>query len=161
MAEVPLPAVAETGSYLAQVPGPEESEPYLGTGLGAFTESTVCRFAEGHYLVPGPAAAWFQIPVPIVGGYENSGAMKAAAAADFGHGLSALAPVGELLFVNPDLTITFARQPVGDWVLVRSTTLSSPTGHGAAESELYDLDGRTGRSVQSLFFDLPRVAMGA
>jgi hypothetical protein len=110
------------------------------------------RPVAGGFDRPGPATAWFRLRCPVVDGEEPSGAVRAAATADFGNGLSWVLPQ-DWLFINPDLTVHLLREPVGEWLCLASRTLASPAGTGLAESALYDRDGRVGRSVQSLLLD--------
>ena len=66
-------------------------------------------------------------------------------------------PIDRFTFINPDLTVHLLRQPVGEWIGMRSAsyygTATSSTGAAFAESALYDSTGRIGRSVQSLILD--------
>jgi acyl-CoA thioesterase len=45
-------------------------------------------------------------------------------------------------FINPDLTISLHRHPVGEWVCLEAETVVQPHGIGLAESRLWDRDGR-------------------
>jgi hypothetical protein len=120
---------------------------------GFATTANDIRFVEGGFDRAGPALAWIRLLVPVVAGEEVSPAMRAAAAADFGNGLSWVVSPTSWLFVNPDLTVHLARPPQGEWIGLRSTTLPSSDGIGMAESALHDAAGRFGRSVQSLLLD--------
>ncbi len=115
------------------------------------------RIVEGSWNDPGPISLWIRLSTVLVAGEEPSGVQRAAAAADFGNGVSSAIDFEKYLFINPDLTVHLARPPVGEWVgLVshsRYGTEAMSTGAGFAESELYDADGRLGRSVQSLFVE--------
>ena len=111
------------------------------------------RFVAGGIDRPGPATAWIRLRVPVVAGEETSPAMRAAAAADFGNGFSWVLPVEHWRFLNPDLSVYFARPPEGEWVCLQSRTYPSPAGIGMAESVLRDQRGRFGRSVQSLLLE--------
>jgi hypothetical protein len=91
--------------------------------------------------------------VPVVGDETPSGAQSAAAAADFGNGVSRGLEFDEYLFINPDLTVHLLRPPVGPWIGMRSTSHYGEAGAGMAESRLFDAIGHVGRSVQSLFVD--------
>ena len=108
------------------------------------------RVVEGSFLEPGPATAWFRLCYPIVPGEEPSPFQRAAAAGDFGNGLSQMFGMAEWVFVNPDVSVSVFREPVGEWIALRSRTYLDPNGSGLAESELYDSDGRIGRATQSL-----------
>lgn len=110
------------------------------------------RAVAGGFDRPGPATAWFRLRVPVIEGETPSGAVRAAATADFGNGLSWVVPP-DWLFINPDLTIHLLRPPAGEWLCLAARTLASDTGVGLAESAIYDAAGRVGRSVQSLLLD--------
>ena len=87
----------------------------------------------------------------MLDGESPSGVQRAAAAADFGNGVSCSLPYEEFLFINPDLTIHLLRPPFGEWIGMRTASRYGDLGAGLAESELFDADGRIGRSCQSLF----------
>jgi hypothetical protein len=96
---------------------------------------------------------WIRLRVPVVDDEEPTAAMRAAAAADFGNGISSEFAFGSWLFINPDLSIHLARHPVGEWVCLDARTILGDAGSGVAESVLSDQRGVFGRSVQSLLID--------
>ncbi|WP_398499789.1 thioesterase family protein [Variovorax sp.] len=112
--------------------------------------ATESRVAAGDAAAPGPAAAWFRLRVPLVAGAANSPAMRAAAAADFGNGLSWVLPVEHFNFANADLSLQLARQPVGDWIGLDAVTTVAPDGSGCTFSQLHDERGRFGFATQTL-----------
>ncbi len=112
--------------------------------------ATESRVAAGDAAAPGPAAAWFRLRVPLVAGAANSPAMRAAAAADFGNGLSWVLPAERFNFANADLSLQLARQPVGEWVGLDAVTTIAPDGSGCAFSQLHDERGRFGFATQTL-----------
>jgi hypothetical protein len=128
----------------------------LGTGKGYNEVGAEIRFLEGGFQHQGPATAWVRLRLPVVAGEEPTPTQRAAAAADFGNGLSSVLRQREWLFINPDLTVHLAREPIGEWIAMRSVTYPFPGGVGLAESALYDTGGRFGRSVQSLLLDAQR-----
>ena len=115
------------------------------------------RFIEGTWDVPGPVEVWIRLLVRVVPDETPSGAQRAAAAADFGNGVSGGLPFDRFTFINPDLTVHLLRAPVGEWIGMRTAshygTAAASSGAGFAESALFDGDGRLGRSVQSLILD--------
>ena len=115
------------------------------------------RFTEGSWDAPGPVGVWIRLGVPVVPDETPSGVQRAAAAADFGNGVSGGLPFEQFTFINPDLTVHLLRTPAGEWIGMRTAshygTASTSTGAGFAESALYDAEGRLGRSVQSLIID--------
>ena len=125
-----------------------------GMGLVAF-HSHACehRFAKGTWDEPGPAEVWIRLTSPVVADEMPSGTQSAAAAADFGNGVSGALPYDKFIFINPDLTVYLTRPVQGEWVGMRSASHYSSVGSGLAESALFDANGRVGRSCQSLFVD--------
>jgi hypothetical protein len=109
--------------------------------------------ARGAIGIPGPAAVWFRLAVPIVAGEETTPLMRVAAAADFGNGISGAASWDQYLFINPDLTIYVHRLPVGEWIGLDAVTWPTHEGVGVADAALYDERGRIGRSMQALLLD--------
>lgn len=108
------------------------------------------RFVDGGADRPGPARAWFRLRRPVVGDEVPSGVQRAAAAADFGNGISWVLPFDRWIFLNPDLTLHLARPPAGEWIGLDALTLPSEQGMAMAESAVFDEGGRLGRAVQSL-----------
>ena len=114
-------------------------------------------FHRGRWDIPGPVGVWIRLRVPVAPHEAPSGVQRAAAAADFGNGVSGGLPFDRFTFINPDLTVHLLRRPVGDWIGMRTAshygTDTASSGAGFAESALFDVDGRLGRSVQSLILD--------
>jgi Thioesterase-like superfamily len=108
------------------------------------------RVAQGDISRSGPAAAWFRLIVPMVRGVPTSPAMRVAAAADFGNGLSWVLPVERYLFANADLSVHLHRMPVGEWVGLASETQADASGAGTTLTRLYDPQGPIGVAVQTL-----------
>jgi Thioesterase-like superfamily len=157
--ELPL----DTAQPIADPPGlPGDGrtiESAWGTGGGIAFHTHACdhRFTEGGWDELGPVAVWIRITKPVVRGEVPSGVQRAVAAADYGNGVSRGIDAEQFLFINPDLTVHLIRQPVGEWIGMRTASYygadGRSTGAGMAESALYDERGRLGRSVQSLFVD--------
>ncbi len=130
---------------------PQDPQGYLAFHNGGME----MRFVSGRFDGPGPATVWFRLRCPVMLGEEVTPWQRAAAAADFGNGVSAELPFGTSIFVNPDLTVSVHRPPLGEWVCLRARTRFGTPGIGAAESELWDRHGRVGRAVQSLLVGTP------
>ena len=108
------------------------------------------RMAQGDPARPGPAAAWFRPAVPLVLGQPTSPAMRAAAAADFGSGVSWVLPADRYLFANADLNLHLLRPAAGEWIGLLSETHVHAGGIGTAVSRLYDEHGPIGLATQTL-----------
>ena len=150
--DIEIPFDVDQGDRLL---GPDEGRPArLFTRAAAYAEEAMeIRVVEGDFIEPGPGKAWFRLRVPVVGDEEPTAVERACAAADFGNGLSAFDPARTWLFINPDLTVRFARPSSGEWVGMDSRSTPHPTGTGLAESQLYDLDGRFGSAAQALLVE--------
>ncbi len=74
----------------------------------------------------------------------------AAAAGDFGNGIASTLSWEDHVFINPDLTLYFEREPRGEWVALQSEMRVAQGNVAVAESILWDRDGRIGRATQAL-----------
>lgn len=110
-------------------------------------------FSTGGWRTPGPATVWVRLRMPVVAGREPSALERAAAAADFGNGVSWVLSYRRYRYINPDLTLFLDRPPEGEWVCLDAVTHVGPHGAGLAESRLYDRSGRIGRAVQTLLVE--------
>ena len=128
--------------------------PFGRDELPAFHHSgTEHRFVAGSILEPGPATDWIRLTVPVVPGAAPTPFQRVVAAADFCNGVSSVVSPLTTTFINPDLTVTIHRLPVGPWVAIDAVTRVDGDGTGTAEADLYDEVGRIGRAVQTLLFE--------
>ncbi len=144
------PAVALDSEPLPPPDGVEPSPSPPGQKPMFGGDGIELRFVRGSIAEPGPAAAWLRFAVPLVEGEEPSAVQRAAAAADFGNGVSAALDWHQYVFINADLTIYLVREPRGEWVGLDSRTMVDENGIGLAESVLHDSDGPIGHAAQSL-----------
>ncbi len=79
--------------------------------------------------------------------------MRAAIAADFCNGVSTVLDFSEWTFPNADVTLSLARMPMGEWILVAAETWLGPDGAGIAHAKLGDVDGYFGQATQSLLIE--------
>ncbi|HVX17636.1 MAG TPA: thioesterase family protein [Acidimicrobiales bacterium] len=114
------------------------------------------RIVSGGFDRPGPTVDWLRLDVPVVAGESPSPWQRMAAVADFGNGISGLFHIDDFTFINPDLTIAVAREPVGEWICLDAITWLGSGAVGLAESALFDREGRIGRAIQTLLFDRNR-----
>ena len=135
-------------------PGPETAERDRWEDVhpeGFHRSAMDIRFLDGAFETPGRARVWFRLDQPLLEGEEPSGAQRAAAAADFGNGVSRVLDWSAWLFVNTDLTVHLHRDPVGEWIGLDARTAIEPNGSGLAVADLHDERGPVGVSLQSLF----------
>jgi hypothetical protein len=135
-------------------PGPdqlrEENPEFSGS---PFVKGISMRAARGRFGMRGPGAIWYRVDRPLVEGFGVSQAMRAVVAADLCNGTSAALDFREWTFINADLSVSLARQPVGDWILVDAETCIGRDGAGFAAARLADTTGYFGRVVQSLVIE--------
>ncbi|HEY1465420.1 MAG TPA: thioesterase family protein [Acidimicrobiales bacterium] len=114
------------------------------------------RFVHGGTGQPGPATVWVRLCQPVVAGEQPSPLQRAMAASDFGNGVSAELEFWSASFINPDLTVSLLRPPVGEWICLDARTRFGTSGIGSAQSTLWDVNGRVGTAIQSLLVELGR-----
>ena len=137
-----------------EFPGPDQARleaPDFSTS--PFVRGLTLRAARGGFGVPGPGAIWYRVDRPLVEGAGLSQAMRAVVAADFCNGTSAALDFRRWTFINADLTVSFARPPVGEWILLDAESWIGPSGAGLAAAKLADSSGYFGRAVQSLVIE--------
>jgi hypothetical protein len=136
------------------LPPPEQSLVEDGhAATSPFVRSVPMRAARGRFGKAGAGAIWFRVDKPLIEGAAVSQAMRAVVAADFSNGTASTLDFREWTFINADLTVSLARQPVGVWILLDGDSWIGPDGTGLAMSRLADRRGYFGRAVQSLVIE--------
>ena len=137
-----------------ELPGPDQArEEKVDFSNSPFVTGISLRAARGAFGVPGPGAIWYRVDRPLVEDAQVSQAMRAVVAADFCNGTSAALDFRQWTFINADLTVSFARQPLGEWILLDAESWIGPDGAGLAMARLADQRGYFGRAVQSLVIE--------
>ncbi len=148
----PLPP--EVADLAVELPGPDQSREEEGNFANSpFVKVISMRAASGRFAVPGPGAIWFRVNQDLIEGSPVSQAMRAVVASDFCNGTSSLLDFNAWTFINADLTVSLARQPIGDWILLDAESWIGPDGAGLAMARLADVRGYFGRAVQSLVIE--------
>ena len=94
---------------------------------------------------------WIRLAVPVVEGTEVRAVEIAAVAADYAQAaVHRMLPFSSWSFRNAELTVHFAREPVGSWVGMRCESMVEPVGAGFNSADLYDAEGRVGASAAVL-----------
>jgi acyl-CoA thioesterase len=147
----PLTLPPDVADPPVELPGPDRAREEAPDFSGSpFVTGISMRAARGRFGVPGPGAIWYRVDRPLVEGAKMSQAMRAVVAADFCNGTSAALDFRDWTFINADLTVSFARQPLGEWILLDAESWIGPDGAGLASARLADQRGYFGRVVQSL-----------
>ena len=145
---------ADVSGPRVELPSPDKSpeDPAQFTN-SPFVTGMQLRSARGKFGVPGPGAIWYRVVRPLVEGQAVSQAVRAVVAADFCNGTSAALDFRQWTFLNADLTVSMAREPVGEWILLDAESWIGPDGAGLSMARLADEKGYFGRAVQCLVVD--------
>ena len=144
----------DVADVVVELPGPDQApEEHPSFSSSPFVAGISMRAALGRFGVPGPGAIWYRADWPLVEGAAISQAMRAVVAADFCNGTSAVLDFKQWTFLNADLTVNFAREPIGEWILLDAESWIGPDGAGLAMARLADVKGYFGRAVQSLVIE--------
>ena len=135
------------------LPAPADSQATTSALKTGFASLFEMRAAKGSFAEKGPAALWFNMTGQIVAGEEPSPAMRAAASADFGNGISGVLGFDSWTYLNADLTVNLFRRPVGAWILVDSETLVGDHGRALTQTRLADAQGWCGTATQNLLIE--------
>lgn len=125
----------------------------------ALIRGMTMRVVQGQFRQPGPAAIWFRVDRPLFENQAVTPLQRAAMVGDFCNGVSTVLDFRSWTFINGDLTISLARLPVGEWILLDAQTWLGDGGSGIAFAKLGDSRGYFGRAVQSLVIE-PREQSG-
>jgi hypothetical protein len=150
--ETPLDPFAGTAS--ADAP-PESGTPPPGFAQrwSRYFQNVSVRLIEGALEQPGPAAAWMRLDVPMVEGEANTPLLQAVQSADFSSGVAQIVDMREWTFINPEISLYFFRQPVGDWILIRSRTRVGAGGAGLTMATLGDRRRPFAEVMQAMTFE--------
>lgn len=111
------------------------------------------RGARGSFRTPGPSSVWYRAIRPVVEGFDISPIMRAAITGDFCNGSASVLDFTKWTFINADLSLNFARPPVGEWIMLDAKTWLGPDGQAIAFARLGDRTGYFGRAIQSIVIE--------
>ncbi|HKU14800.1 MAG TPA: thioesterase family protein [Steroidobacteraceae bacterium] len=148
---LPSTAVEEKITLPAPEQGHEADAP--AKSPNTFIRGLTLRVVQGNFRQPGPAAIWFRANRPLFADEPLTPLQRTAMTADFCNGVSTVLEWGKWTFINGDLTISLARLPVGEWILLDARTWLGDSGSGIAFAKLGDSRGYFGRAVQSLVIE--------
>jgi hypothetical protein len=130
---------------------PETPFPFFLAETGYHTAMDL-RIERGGFGA-GFAKAWMRPRMALVPGEALTPLQRTLLCADSGNGVSAALDKTRFTFVNPDLTVSLSRAPVGAWVCLDAVTRLGADGRGVAVSDLRDVQGSFGTGTQSLLVD--------
>lgn len=97
-----------------------------------------------------PVRCWGRSRVPLVAGRDTSPEAHTLILADAESGMGPPVDPMQWTYVNPDLTVYFARRPSLGWLGLDIRSFAGEEGGGLSEARLRDGRGVFGRSAQSL-----------
>ena len=139
----------------APLPGPGAPglSGWPGAHLDGYLSSIEWRFVRGSFAQPGPGEVWARARIPLVAGEADSPLVRALVLADSGSGVGSQLDFAKWMVINTDLTVALHRDPVGEWINMRSRLQAQPGGSALADTELADASGTFGRGLQTLIVD--------
>jgi len=155
--DTPLPPEATAPPI--ELPPPEEGQTpqfRLGRSTVTFNEGLETRFVGGKFGEPGRASVWHRFHKPVIRGEDLLPSMRAAITGDYCNGTSSFLDFNAWTFINADLQVNLARDPIGEWILLDAETFPGPHGGGHAFARLGDRHGWFGRAGQSVIFERRR-----
>ncbi|WP_445167864.1 acyl-CoA thioesterase domain-containing protein [Mycolicibacterium sp. Dal123E01] len=114
---------------------------YGGDGLSG----GAMAFTEWHDAT-GPKYAWIRQVRPLVEGEVTSPFVTVAMAADAASATSHWG-TGGLRYINADYTLTLAREPVGEYIGLATTSHNSHDGVAAGAVTVFDAQGPIGNAI--------------
>lgn len=159
-----------SGLLLRQSDAPESQEPprVLPGPDGLRTESFIPKERLGdvpygfhvrletratHDPASGQYGLWLRLPIPLVAGETATMRQVASALADLtgSVGLFAERAAGGIprAFINPDTTVYFTREPVGEWIGFEAGARHDSSGIGVAATIMHDRLGAFGQTAQA------------
>ena len=136
-----------------EIPGPPESFPpieWTFNGPTDFAESFDFRRAEDDL---GRVTGWMKAERPFVAGEPNDPRVLIAAVADMIPSGGSVLDYERMISINPDLVISLARPPEGEWLGFTASVRGEGHGYGQADAVLFDERGMVGRALKSLLVD--------
>jgi hypothetical protein len=149
VADHPGPAAA---ALVLDYPGPEAAPrtpitPYFDAGHPLET-----RLVHRATFGQTPGVFWSRFNSQLVAGETASPVVRACMCADIASGPASGGLSRDWRFPNADLSLYFAREPVGDWILGVSRIDVGADGVGLTQSTLADQTGVFGYARQTLVF---------
>lgn len=133
------------------VPGPQPRQTMADAYLDGYIAAMEWRFEQGQgFDSRGPGTVWARQRVALVEGEEDTPLTRALTLADSSWAVAFELDHRKGLVINTDVTLALHRDPVGEWLCLRSATAASPAGSGLALGQLDDTAGDCGRVLQTL-----------
>jgi hypothetical protein len=132
------------------LPPPDHGEPWALTSVwpGGYIASLDVRGVGER--TAGRSTVWIRTPVALVAGEPASDLARYVGLLDTANGIAVRRPPETWFYPNVDLTVSFYRQPGGEWVGLDTTVVFGPEGQGVTSTTLHDETGPVGIATQTL-----------
>lgn len=153
---IPLEAVPRSG-FTVPAP-PLQHPPVADLGTGDWIDATVPRFhlhaaerrsVDRGWETLGPGEGWFRMVLEVVDDEPVNLLTKFVAIADMANGLSSALDIDRYMWVNPDITVAFARPPRTEWLGMRAEADPQEHGVGLVHAWGFDEHGPFGHILQT------------
>ena len=118
-------------------------------GVGSGFSNTVDLRPVSGIKGQGEGSGWFRIPQPLVLGEPMLPVLRVATTADFCNGVSQTL-LNDQAFINTDINLQLFREPIGEWIGVKSKCDIFPEGAGCVNGQFFDTRGQIGSVQQSV-----------
>lgn len=133
------------------LPAPQPPHGMAGAHLDGYVSSIEWRFTDGGgFDTLGPGTAWARQRIPLVAGAADTPLTRVLTLADSNWAVAFELDHVHRFVINTDVTVALHRDPVGEWLCLRSATAASPDGSGLADGVLSDTAGPCGHVLQTL-----------
>jgi hypothetical protein len=113
------------------IPGPQPPPGMAGAYLDGYISAMEWRFLlDSGFDTPGPGTAWARQRIPLIANEEDTPLTRALTLADSSWAIAFELDHVHKLVINTDITLALHREPVGEWLCLRSATAASPHGSG-------------------------------
>jgi hypothetical protein len=123
------------------LPGPAPQRFFAGGDSFGYGAASEWRFTSGGFDTLGPAGVWCRTRLPLIDGQPLTGFQRLLILADAANGVSGELAWGHWLFIPPGITVSFLREPVGEWIHLAARTTLGADGIGLTHGHLADADG--------------------
>jgi hypothetical protein len=148
-----IPPAAVIATELPPRPEAGHVASFAGDDNWAYHHAIDWRFTQGRFDVPGAAAVWTRVRIPLVAGEALRPLDRLLLVADSANGISAVLPFADWLFVPPSLSLALQRHPLGEWTFMHAATTLGPDGLGVTSARFADDAGELGVGSQSLLVE--------
>ncbi|MGV9350238.1 thioesterase family protein [Streptomyces spiralis] len=133
------------------LPGPQSPHTMTGAHVEGYIAAMEWRFESGKgFDTAGPGIVWARQRIPLVSDEPDTPRTRALTLTDSSWPVAFELDHNRQFMINTDVTLALHREPIGEWLCVRSATAASPGGSGLALGQLDDTAGDCGRILQTL-----------